>query len=84
MELEFAAYFLAVEGGGTTEEQLTAQTGLAGEALRTFPHALVGSTDAICEELERRREVYGFSYVTIGDRAIDAFAPVVELLAGRT
>jgi probable F420-dependent oxidoreductase len=83
VELEFAAYFLAVEGGGTTEEQLTAQTGLAGEALRTFPHALVGSADAICEELERRREVYGFSYVTIGDRAIDAFAPVVERLTGR-
>jgi probable F420-dependent oxidoreductase len=83
VELEFAAYFLAVEGGGTTEEQLAEQTGMAGEELRTFPHALVGSVDAICEELERRREVYGFSYVTIGDRAIDAFAPVVQRLTGR-
>ena len=82
MELEFAAYFLAVEGGATTEEQLAAQTGLAGEELRTFPHALVGSVDAICEELERRREVYGFSYVTIGDRAVEAFAPVVDRLTG--
>ena len=83
VELEFAAYFLAVEGGATTEEQLTAQTGLAGEDLRTFPHALVGSVEDVCEELERRREVYGFSYVTVGDRAIDAFAPVVERLTGR-
>jgi probable F420-dependent oxidoreductase len=83
LELEFGAYFLAVEGGGTTQEQLTAQTGMAGEELRTFPHALVGSVEDICEELERRREVYGFSYVTIGDREIDAFAPVVERLAGR-
>jgi probable F420-dependent oxidoreductase len=83
LELEFAAYFLAVEGGATTEEQLSAQTGLAGQELRTFPHALVGSVDEICEELERRREVYGFSYVTVGDRAIDAFAPVVERLTGR-
>ncbi|WP_448624210.1 TIGR03621 family F420-dependent LLM class oxidoreductase [Geodermatophilus sp. URMC 64] len=83
LELEFAAYFLAVEGGATTEEQLSAQTGMAGEELRTFPHALVGSVDDICEELERRREVYGFSYVTVGDRAIDAFAPVVERLTGR-
>ena len=83
LELEFAAYFLAVEGGGTTQEQLTAGTGLSGEALRTFPHALVGSVDAICEELERRREVYGFSYVTIGDREVEAFAPVVARLSGR-
>jgi probable F420-dependent oxidoreductase len=83
IELEFAAYFLAVEGGATTEEQLAAQTGMAGEDLRTFPHALVGSVDEICDELEHRREVYGFSYVTVGDRAIDAFAPVVERLTGR-
>ena len=83
LELEFAAYFLAVEGGATTEEQLSTQTGMAGEELRTFPHALVGSVDDICAELERRREVYGFSYVTVGDRAIDAFAPVVERLTGR-
>ncbi|WP_409329627.1 TIGR03621 family F420-dependent LLM class oxidoreductase [Trujillonella humicola] len=83
LELEIGAYFLGVEGGATTEEQLSAQTGLAGEELRTFPHALVGSVDAICEELERRREVYGFSYVTVGDRSIDAFAPVVERLTGR-
>ncbi|MBC7631335.1 MAG: TIGR03621 family F420-dependent LLM class oxidoreductase [Flavobacterium sp.] len=83
LELEFAAYFLAVEGGTTTEEQLIEMTGLSGENLRTFPHALVGSVDAVCEELERRREVYGFSYVTIGDRAAEAFAPVVERLTGR-
>lgn len=83
IELEFGAYFLAIGGGATTEKQLTATTGLAGEELRTFPHALVGSVDAVCEELERRREVYGFSYVTIGDRAVEAFAPVVTRLSGR-
>ena len=36
-----------------------------------------------CEELERRRERYGISYVTVGDNAIDAFAPVVARLAGK-
>jgi len=83
VELEVAAYFLAVVGGATSEEELTAATGLAGEELRTFPHALVGSVDAVCDELERRREVYGFSYVTIGDRSVDAFAAVVDRLTGR-
>lgn len=83
VELEFGAYFLAVERGATSEADLTAVTGLAGDDLRRFPHALVGSVDAVCEELERRREVYGFSYVTIGDRALDAFAPIVARLTGR-
>lgn len=83
VELEFAAYFLALEGGTTTEQQLVDSTGMAGEELRTFPHALVGSVGAVCEELERRREVYGFSYVTIGDREVEAFAPVVARLSGR-
>ncbi len=82
IELETGAYFLAIDGGDTTPEQLTARTGLAEEELRTFPHALVGSVDAVCEELERRREVYGFSYVTVGDRAVEAFAPVVDRLTG--
>ena len=83
VELEVGAYFLAVDGGATSADDLTAATGLAGEELRTFPHALVGSVDAVCDEIERRREVYGFSYVTIGDRAVDAFAPVVARLTGR-
>ena len=84
VELEIGAYFVAIAGRTeATEEQLSAQTGLTGEDLRTFPHALVGSVDAVCDELERRREEYGFSYVTVGDRAVEAFAPVVDRLAGR-
>ena len=83
LELEVGAYFLAVDGGGVAPDDLTAATGLAGEDLRTFPHALVGSVDAVCEEVERRREVYGFSYLTVGDRSVEAFAPVVARLSGR-
>lgn len=83
VELEIGAYFVAVEGRSELgQEQLSAQTGLTGQALRTFPHALVGSVDAVCEELQRRREEYGFSCITVGDRALEAFAPVVERLAG--
>ncbi len=46
------------------------------------PHALFGSVDEICEELQRRREIYGISYITVGDGAMEAFAPVVQRLAG--
>jgi hypothetical protein len=45
------------------------------------PHALIGTVDAICEELVGRREAYGISYVTVGDDAMEAFAPVVARLA---
>jgi hypothetical protein len=33
--------------------------------------------------LERRRERYGISYVTVSDRVAEAFAPVVEQLSGK-
>ena len=32
---------------------------------------------------QRRRELYGFSYVSILDRCVDGFAPVVERLTGK-
>ena len=44
------------------------------------PFALVGSTAGIAEELVRRREELGFSYVIVGGDDIDAFAPVVAQL----
>jgi len=46
------------------------------------PHVLVGSVDHIVEELQRRREEYGFSYIAISGPAAEQFAPVVARLAG--
>ena len=57
--------------------------GLSKDEMLRHPHGLFGTPDAICEELERRREQYGISYITIGDNAIDAFAPVVARLGGK-
>jgi probable F420-dependent oxidoreductase len=83
-ELEIGVYYAAVEqGAGGTIEQLTARTGLDAERLARFPHALVGSVESICEELERRREEYGFSHITVGEAVADDFAPVVARLSGR-
>jgi probable F420-dependent oxidoreductase len=52
-------------------------------AIVEHPHALIGSVDAICDRLVERRERYGFSYITIRDRVMESFAPVVARLAGR-
>ncbi len=83
IELEFAAMFVSVEGRSEVPaSELAAKTGMSEADLVEFPHALVGSVDAICEELERRREEFGFSYITVSDSHLEAFAPVVARLAG--
>jgi probable F420-dependent oxidoreductase len=43
---------------------------------------LLGSVEAIVDQLQERRERLGISYVMIFDRVMDAFAPVVARLAG--
>lgn len=44
---------------------------------------VTGSPRAMADQLLRRRDALGVSYVTVPTEAMDAFAPVVELLAGR-
>ena len=41
-----------------------------------------GTPDEICEELQRRRDAFGISYITVPDNAFEAFAPVVAKLTG--
>ena len=83
LELEIAAYFAFVgEGTGAIAEGMAASFGFTPEQMRAHPHALFGSVDEVCDELVRRREAYGISYVTVGADAREAFAPVVARLAG--
>ena len=51
--------------------------GLPPEKLADHPHVLAGSVGEICDQLEARRERYGVSYVTVGARGLEDFAPVV-------
>jgi probable F420-dependent oxidoreductase len=44
---------------------------------------LVGTEDEITEQLHRRREEWGLSYVVVGDDNVDEFAPIVAKLAGK-
>ncbi|MBB1029714.1 TIGR03621 family F420-dependent LLM class oxidoreductase [Dietzia sp. SLG310A2-38A2] len=84
IELETGAYFIAIDGAtDVTEDALMQRTGFTSAELRAFPHALVGSVDEICDQLEQRREEFGFSYFTIGDRAFEQFAPIVERMTGK-
>lgn len=63
-------------------ERVAARFGAGREALMDSPYVLIGTVDGICETLRKRREAYGISYLTVFDRDLDAFAPVVERLGG--
>ena len=84
LELEIGAYFTFVQpGAGQIAAGLGKAMGLTQEEMLRHPHGLFGGVDAVCDELELRRAKYGISYVTVGDAALESFAPVVAQLAGR-
>ncbi|MDG2113132.1 MAG: LLM class F420-dependent oxidoreductase, partial [Actinomycetota bacterium] len=77
------AYFTAVtDATEPTLEAMAGAFGMPSDELARHPHALIGSVGEICEVLQRRREEYGISYVTVGAANMEAFAPVVAQLAG--
>lgn len=83
VELEIALYFAFVgDGTAAVAQGMAANFGLSPEEMARHPHAAFGSVDEICAELEQRRETYGMSYFTVGDAVMEAFAPVVNRLAG--
>ena len=47
-----------------------------------IPHFLIGTEDEVVDDLKRRRERYGISYVIIPGEVAEALAPVVERLVG--
>jgi probable F420-dependent oxidoreductase len=85
LELNVVVFTLRVtdDRDGVARELAATFDSTPEEVLAT-PHVLIGSVGEIVETLERRREQYGISNILIGVYpALDAFAPVVERLAGR-
>jgi probable F420-dependent oxidoreductase len=84
IELEIGMMFIIINDVGIAEAESWAKVmGIPMAGLPSWPHALVGSVDSICDELQRRREEYGISYICIPDHLGEAFAPVVARLAGK-
>jgi probable F420-dependent oxidoreductase len=84
LELNVMIYGLAVTddrrgAAGRTAEH---RSGLTEDEVLDSPHFLIGSVDQIGDDLRRRRERYGISYVIVPEVFVDAVAPVVERLAG--
>lgn len=84
LEIEIGAYFTFVMDDPSPVLGMFANNFQMSEAeMRKHPHALFGSVDTICEELQRRREMFGISYVTVNKDTAESFAPVVARLAGK-
>ena len=85
-ELELSVLIFVLN---VTEDRHAAASGLAAaigtdaETVLGIPHFLIGTLDEIAEDLERRRERYGVSYVMVQGDGAEQFAPVVERLTGR-
>ncbi len=57
--------------------------GVSVEDVWAMPSVLIGSVEQIVDELQQRRDEYGFSYYVIGDDMAEQCAPIVARLAGR-
>lgn len=62
-------------------EQLATRFKIGPELVLESPYVLCGTVEEICETLRQRRQTHGISYVTVFDRDLEVFAPVVERLA---
>jgi probable F420-dependent oxidoreductase len=75
-------HLLITENRQAGAEELAKHTGMTSEQVLDNVHMLVGTVDQIVEDLQRRREQFGISYITAGERYADDFAPIVARLAG--
>jgi alkanesulfonate monooxygenase SsuD/methylene tetrahydromethanopterin reductase-like flavin-dependent oxidoreductase (luciferase family) len=76
---------LLVVGNGPVDASTIRARGLDPDRLLSAnaTSVLRGSVDEMCDELLRRRELLGTSYITISEPVMEQFAPVVERLSGK-
>jgi probable F420-dependent oxidoreductase len=83
LELNMIMYEVVVtEDRHHIARQLAERFKTTDEHVLTLPHCLIGTSDQISEDVQRRREQYGVSYIAVFDEHSEAFAPVVARLAG--
>lgn len=63
-------------------DQLASRFNVARDVVLETPYVLLGTIEEMCETLRQRRERYGISYLTVFERDMEVFAPVVARLAG--
>jgi probable F420-dependent oxidoreductase len=63
-------------------DQLARLMSVEPDQVAETPIALIGTVEEIVEDLQRRRALFGFSYIVVHEAEMESFAPVVAALAG--
>jgi probable F420-dependent oxidoreductase len=58
-------------------------TGISSGQVLEMPSIFIGSAERIIEDMQMRRERFGFSYLVLPDHALETAAPIVGRLAGK-
>lgn len=83
IELNIRVFFLRVtDDRASVVDGVAKMMGVEPAMVEHSPFALIGSVNSITEDLVRRREELGFSYVIVGPDDVEPFAPVVAALSG--
>ncbi len=83
LELNVTVFVTAVtDDRAAFAERIAGGFGLTPAEVVESPHVLVGSVGQIVDELQRRREEFGFSYVVFSGDLFEQTAPIVQRLAG--
>jgi probable F420-dependent oxidoreductase len=83
LELQIRYFLCAVtDDRRGLAEAMAGGFGLSADEALESGVACVGTVDEICDILQARRDEWAVSYVVVGDDQYEAFAPVVECLAG--
>ena len=83
LELNVTVFVTAVtEDRAAFAERIAGGFALTPAEVLESPHVLVGSVDQIVDDLQRRREEFGFSYVVFSGDLYEQTAPIVKRLAG--
>lgn len=83
LELEMQVFLFTL-----TDDREAAAAGIAQfmettvEEVLGAPIVLIGTVQQVADQIERQREAYGVSNLTVGQPSMQAFAPIVERLAG--
>jgi probable F420-dependent oxidoreductase len=83
IELAVFALLTVTDHRAAALEAAAAAQGVSPEWLADAPQFSFGTLDEIADDLERKRERYGISYIMTPGDAFDAVTPLVERLAGR-
>lgn len=75
-------YFEITNDRKSIAEEHARELGIDPEDLLALPFELIGTVDQIVDDLVQRRERFGISYITVLDKYIRDFVPVLERLSG--